>query len=71
MFLIDKAHMGLHSRLPFNELYKIALYLKMCALTKQFNIYNYSNPESEDELLHNIRKAKFYGILQKNIDKSR
>jgi len=33
MYLIDQAHMGLHSRLPFNELYKIALYLKICALT--------------------------------------
>ena len=33
------------------------------------NLYKYSNPETKNELLHLIRHAEFYGMLQKTLAK--
>ena len=64
-----EAHMGLHSRFPLEELQLIAPNLNIYNLPTNYNIYNYINPVSQDELLYNIRKAEFYGMLQKTLVK--
>lgn len=64
-----EAHMGLHNRFPATQLYSIAPYLEPVCLPEKFRTYNYKNPSSLNELLHNMRKAEFYGMLQKTLMK--
>ena len=63
------AHRGLHSRFPLKVLDLVAPELNMYKVPDLFNIYNYTNPSSQDELLYYIRKAEFYGMLQKTLTK--
>ena len=63
------AHKGLHSRFPLRVLNMVAPDLEMVNMPAQFNTYDYSNPASQDELLYYIRKAEFYGMLQKTLTK--
>jgi len=64
-----EAHRGLHSRFPPNILDQIAPDLKMVEMPGRFDLYDYPNPTSQDELLYYIRKAEFYGMLQKTLMK--
>ena len=64
-----EAHRGLHSRFPSNILHQIAPDLKEVEMPHQFNLYDYSIPNSQNELIYNIRKAEFYGMLQKTLTK--
>ena len=63
------ANKGLHSRFPPKWLYNLAPDLGDINTPESFDIYNYSNPKSSEELLYKIRKAEFYGMMQKTLKK--
>ncbi|CAM3987567.1 MULTISPECIES: asparagine synthase (glutamine-hydrolyzing) [Flavobacterium] len=70
--LTDKqstAHENLHSRFRPNWLNKIAPELIDMNLPNQWDIYDYSNEKDERALLGRLRKAEFYGMMQKTLRK--
>ena len=64
-----KAHFGLQSRFPVSLLDKLIPNLTNISLPNAYNTYDYKNPKSIDELYHLIRRAEFYGMLQKTLTK--
>ena len=64
-----EAHFGLHSRFPNSLIGKLIPNLDSISLPKDYDTYEYSNPRNKDELLHLIRRAEFYGMLQKTLTK--
>jgi len=72
VLLSDKqsvAHGNLHSRFSTNWLNEIAPELKNVSLPDQWNIYNYANENDERALIGQLRKAEFYGMMQKTLRK--
>lgn len=63
------AHENLHSRFKGSWLNKIAPELENINLPHEWNIYNYSNEKDERALLGKLRKAEFYGMMQKTLRK--
>lgn len=64
-----KAHEGLHSRFSKNWLDIIAPKLTSVALPEAWNVYDYENCKDERTLLSHLRKAEFYGMMQKTLRK--
>ena len=63
------AHKGLHSRLRDNLLDGISSDLLSVKIPNQYKLYDYDKPKDKNELLSYIRKAEFYGMLQKTLKK--
>ena len=63
------AHQGLHSRFNKKWLDKISPDLESVSLPDEFDIYDYSNTKNERELIGHMRKAEFYGMMQKTLRK--
>ena len=64
-----EAHFGLHSRFPIDLLKNLIPNLGNISLPDDYDTYEYSNPRDRDKLLHLIRRAEFYGMLQKTLAK--
>lgn len=64
-----KAHENLHSRFSQNWLSKIAPELTNVHLPENWDVYNYANEKDERALLSKLRKAEFYGMMQKTLRK--
>ena len=64
-----EAHFGLHSRFPIGLIEDLVPSLSNISLPENFDTYEYSKPREIDELLHLIRRAEFYGMLQKTLAK--
>lgn len=64
-----KSHESLHSRFRKNWLNQVAPDLQNVNLPEQWNVYNYQNCKDERELLAKMRKAEFYGMMQKTLRK--
>jgi asparagine synthase (glutamine-hydrolysing) len=62
------AHQGLHSRMRGQWLDKLFPDLINTSLPDQYKTYKY-NPANRDELLQSVRKAEFYGMMQKTLRK--
>lgn len=63
------AHESLHSRFRPTWLNKIAPELESVSLPNEWNVYDYTNEKDERALLGNLRKAEFYGMMQKTLRK--
>lgn len=64
-----QAHENLHSRFRKNWLDQIAPDLQHVALPNQWNVYEYENSKDERDLMAKMRKAEFYGMMQKTLRK--
>lgn len=64
-----KAQEGLHSRFKLNWLNAIAPDLDNTILPNEWNVYDYENETNEIDLVAKIRKAEFYGMMQKTLRK--
>ncbi len=64
-----KSHFGLHSRQSTKFYNELVPALGNIDFPKNYNLYEYSNPKTKNELLHMIREAEFYGMLQKTLTK--
>ena len=62
------AHQGLHQHIPGKWIDKLFPELKNTGLPEQYQTYRY-NPGTKDELLQSMRKAEFYGMMQKTLRK--
>src|SRR5690606_4077447 len=72
LLLLDsqaKAQEGLHSRFKTNWLNAIAPDLDNTILPNEWNVYDYENEANEIDLVAKIRKAEFYGMMQKTLRK--
>jgi asparagine synthase (glutamine-hydrolysing) len=63
------SHQSLHSRFTKEWMQRIAPDLLSTKLPEEFDIYNYSNTGNERDLMGNMRKAEFYGMMQKTLRK--
>jgi asparagine synthase (glutamine-hydrolysing) len=63
-----KAHMGLHTRFPKKELVDICG-SSSGGLPEAYRTYDYKNSSSLDNLLNNMRRAEYYGMMQKTLRK--
>ena len=64
-----ESHFGLHSK-QTNDFYdSLVPSLKNVSYPENYDLYQYSNPKTKNGLLHLIRKAEFYGMLQKTLAK--
>ena len=63
------SHFGLQSKHSKDFYNKLVPELKNVSFPDDFDIYQYSNPKTKNELLHMIREAEFYGMLQKTLAK--
>lgn len=64
-----KAHQGLHSRFSDVWVNRLFPYLQKVSIPDSYLTYNYSNTRSEKELIQAMRKAEFYGMMQKTLRK--
>ncbi|MBH10220.1 MAG: asparagine synthase (glutamine-hydrolyzing) [Candidatus Marinimicrobia bacterium] len=64
-----ESQFGLHSRFPINLLTKLLPDLTSIPLPNNYTVYKYNHPKNIDELLYHIRRAEFYGMLQKTLAK--
>ena len=65
----SKAHQGLHNRFSSKLIEQLFPYLKGIQLPDNYNTYEYDNCTSELELIQKMRKAEFYGMMQKTLRK--
>ena len=63
------AHKGLHTRFSDAWLNKIAPDLKNVAMPDGWEVYDYPNSKNPGQLLAHMRKAEFYGMMQKTLRK--
>ncbi|MEO8234799.1 MAG: asparagine synthase (glutamine-hydrolyzing) [Flavobacterium sp.] len=63
------AHESLHSRFRKPNLHSIAPNLKNIDLPELWNVYDYENCKDERDLIMNMQKAEFYGMMQKTLRK--
>ncbi|MBS2099080.1 asparagine synthase (glutamine-hydrolyzing) [Carboxylicivirga linearis] len=61
------AHMNLHARFEDEQLYGTFPEFKDTHFKNGFGVYTYSNSTKLDDLLNNMRKAEFYGMMQKTL----
>jgi asparagine synthase (glutamine-hydrolysing) len=64
-----KAHEGLHNRFTDNWLDQIFPDLQSVELPEDWKVYNYPNHKDSSTLLNSMRKAEFYGMMQKTLRK--
>ena len=64
-----KAHFNIHSRFNTYLMNSIFPYLKNIKLPYNYNIYDYPPVNNELQLLQHMRKAEFYGMMQKTLRK--
>lgn len=64
-----QAHEGLHSRFANHWLERIAPGLREVSLPEEWQVYNYANVRDERDLMAQMRKAEFYGMMQKTLRK--
>ena len=65
---LSEAHKGLHSRTNTNLLEKVFPNFKGID-EKSLPFYEYSEKLNENQFLHKMRKAEFYGMMQKTLIK--
>lgn len=65
---LSNAHQGLHSRTIENDLLKVMPSLKNVK-EKELPFYNYTDKTDKLTFLNNMRKAEFYGMMQKTLAK--
>jgi len=63
-----EAHQSLHSRMPAEWLYRLFPDLANTSLPEGYQTYNYQSKDPQ-ALLQNMRKAEFYGMMQKTLRK--
>ena len=63
------AHQGLHERISQSQLNNLIPGISEINLPDTFNIFNYQTPFTQNELLYEMRKSEFYGMLQKTLTK--
>ena len=63
------AHLGLNSRFSNMMIHRLIPDLQLYNYPDGYENYDYYLPKSKEELLYNIRKAEFYGMLQKTLAK--
>ncbi len=63
------AHGDLHSRFPDGWMDKLFPHLKTVSLPDLYNTYDYPNSRSTSTLIQHMRKAEFYGMMQKTLRK--
>ena len=63
-----EAHKGLHSRFSDDTMNSIFPNLKSIS-SKTIECYNYATKNNELEMLHSMRNAEFYGMMQKTLAK--
>ena len=63
------AHQGLHSRFDGAWLERLFPDLKNVPLPEEYDTYTYPLTRNIDELLGHMRKAEFYGMMQKTLRK--
>ncbi len=66
---ISEAHGLLHSRMRKSMVEEIFPKLAAIEIPKEFDVYIYSDKGSNEEVLHSIAKAEFYGMMQKTLAK--
>lgn len=64
-----KAHESLHSRFRENWLNQVAPDLQNITLPEEWDVYEYQNCKDERDLMAKMRKAEFYGMMQKTLRK--
>jgi asparagine synthase (glutamine-hydrolysing) len=64
-----QAHENLHSRFSSHWLNKIAPELAHVALPDGWQVYDYANTSDLRQLMQHMRKAEFYGMMQKTLRK--
>ena len=64
-----EAHFGLNSRFPDSILNNVIPNLKKITLPEEYKNYNYTSPNDINELFYRIRKAEYYGMMQKTLAK--
>jgi asparagine synthase (glutamine-hydrolysing) len=65
----SKSHQGLHNRFSSKLIEQLFPHLKGIELPDQYNTYKYDNCTNELELIQKMRKAEFYGMMQKTLRK--
>lgn len=65
---LSHAHQGLHSRVSKNDIDLVFPKLKS-KKSKKIPCYQYSEKKSKLDLYHDMRKAEFYGMMQKTLTK--
>ncbi len=63
------SHAQLHSRFRVAQVNKIFPSLINTQISSDFKAYKYQNKSSETEMLHEMAKAEFYGMMQKTLAK--
>ena len=63
-----KAHRGLHSRTSSQWLTRLFPHLQGVSVPDSYDVYEYE-PADKDALLQSMRKAEFYGMMQKTLRK--
>jgi len=63
------AHQGLHSRFPALYLDQLFPDLKNVKVPEEYDVYAYNNEINQNRLLQTMRKAEFYGMMQKTLRK--
>lgn len=63
------AHRGLHSRFSSSLEHAVFPHLQAVALPSDYNVYSYPVQNSLPHLLQHMRKAEFYGMMQKTLRK--
>ncbi len=66
---LSDAHKGLHSRMSEFQVDALFPHLKGVTLPKAFDAYNYPDSSDPLEMLCHMRKAEFYGMMQKTLTK--
>ena len=64
-----EAHFGLNSRFPDDILNNVIPNLKKITFPEEYKNYDYTSPNDINELFHRIRKAEYYGMMQKTLAK--
>jgi asparagine synthase (glutamine-hydrolysing) len=64
-----QAHMGLHSRFTDEWMDKVFPALRNVTIPEAYNTYAYPITANEETLIQYIRKAEFYGMMQKTLRK--
>ncbi len=63
------AHRGLHSRFPLELMDAIAPAIKNIPTPPDFKVYDYPLTDNLPQLLRDMRRAEFYGMMQKTLRK--
>lgn len=64
-----QAHRGLHSRFPQELIGQLAPELATVSTPAEYEVYNYGPTGNLNALLGQMRKAEFYGMMQKTLRK--